>query len=754
MNRDDANAAAHALLSRIGLEVAFIGPDTSAGTTTLASLLDELAHAVATAPAAIVSQVDAAREWLGIGTGADELVVRFGTWHPWMEEAVTAWERGQPLPVAPVWESLARTSANPHARAADPTAMRSRDDQSPPASGRRVAWDDPAIHQDVAVLPDGMDLELVTLFCAEAEELLRNVEQGVLVLDRQPDDADTIATVFRAFHTLKGNAAVMKMVVLQGLAHEVESLLDAARRGTRRLDRRAVDVILAGADVFSRFVAEAARQADGRDVGRTIPLPVQGVIDAVHAVLAAPVAGPVVAAAESGDERRDRAPLAPPAPEHAAIPAPPVVSPAPGPTARDDVSVGDVRSGAVPPVARQDAVATRAPAGGSVRVDTRKLDALVDLVGELVIAESMVVQGTERSRSGDEHLSRSLARLHGITADLQRTAMTLRMVQIRATFQKMSRLVRDASTQLGKRIRLVLEGEETELDRTVVEEIGDPLVHMIRNAIDHGIEGPDARLAAGKEPEGTVTLRAYHRGGHVVIEIADDGRGLDPARIRARAVERGLVAADAVLEDHAAFDLIFAPGFSTAETITDLSGRGVGMDVARRNIERIRGTIRIDSRPGLGTTFTVAIPLTLAIIEGLLVAVGDQRYVIPTLAVCESFRPVPGAVSLVHGRGEVVSVRGRLVPVLRLARHFGVSGGVCEPTEGILVAVEVGSEMRCLLVDALVGKQEVVIKGLGETFAGRAGFAGAAILGDGRVGLILDPAALVRRRSQSTETAA
>lgn len=751
MNRDDANAAAHGLLSRIGLEVAFIGPDASVGTATLASLLDELASVVATAPAAIVSQVAAAREWLGIGTDPDELVVRFGTWHPWMEEAVTAWERGQPLPEAPVWASSVHASVNPAARAADPTATRPRDDHAAPVPGRRIAWDDPAMHQDVAVLPDGMDLELVSLFCAEAEELLRDVEQGVLVLERQPDDADTIATVFRAFHTLKGNAAVMKMVVLQGLAHEVESLLDAARRGTMRLDRRAVDVILAGADVFSRFVAEAARQADGRDVGRTIPLPVQGVIDAVHAVLAAPVA----AAAESGDERRDRAPLAPPAPEGAAIPAPPAVSPGPGPTARDDDPAGDARSGAVPPPpARQDAAATRGPSGGSVRVDTRKLDALVDLVGELVIAESMVVQGTERSRPGDEHLSRSLARLHGITADLQRTAMTLRMVPIRATFQKMARLVRDASTQLGKRIRLVLEGEETELDRTVVEEIGDPLVHMIRNAIDHGIEGPDARRAAGKEPEGTVTLRAYHRGGHVVIEIADDGRGLDPARIRARAVERGLITADAVLEDRAVFDLIFAPGFSTAETITDLSGRGVGMDVARRNIERIRGTIRIDSHPGLGTTFTVAIPLTLAIIEGLLVAVGDQRYVIPTLAVCESFRPAPGAVSLVHGRGEVVSVRGRLVPVLRLARHFGVSGGVCEPTEGILVAVEVGSEMRCLLVDALVGKQEVVIKGLGETFAGRAGFAGAAILGDGRVGLILDPAALARRRSQSTETAA
>jgi two-component system chemotaxis sensor kinase CheA len=328
------------------------------------------------------------------------------------------------------------------------------------------------------------------------------------------------------------------------------------------------------------------------------------------------------------------------------------------------------------------------------------------------------------------------------------------MVPIRATFQKMSRLVRDAAAHVGKEIRLVLEGEETELDRTVVEEIGDPLIHMIRNAIDHGIEPPEVRKAAGKPPEGTVRLRAYHRGGHVVIEIIDDGRGLDPERIRARAVERGLVSPETMLDDHALFDFIFAPGFSTAEKVTDLSGRGVGMDVARRNIERIRGTIRIDSTPGRGTTFTLAIPLTLAIIEGLLVAVGDQRYVIPTLAVCESFRPAPGAVTLVHGRGEVVPVRGRLVPVLRLARLVDSPAGVREPSEGILVAVEVGNDLRCLLVDELIGKQEVVIKSLGETFVGRTGFAGAAILGDGRVGLILDPAALVRRRPQATEAAA
>lgn len=744
MDRVEPNfAALHRLLARIGLELAFVAPGEAAALAALAGLLDELSSTAAAAPAAIGAQVALARGWVADPAATADLVARLGDWHPWMEEAVTAWERGLALPAPP---------APPTAAPASPTGMprpAPAESVTTAAVTRRLdVWSGSVATQDVAVLPHGIDAELVRLFCAEAEDLLRDVEQGALVLEQRPEDPETVATVFRAFHTLKGNAAVMKLTVLQGLAHEVESLLDAARRGAARLDRAAIDVILAGADLFGRFVAEAAHQIEGRDVGRAIALPVQAVIDAVHDALQSSAGGAGPVAADAG--RMDDAPAGslpgPQAGGTGRTEAAPVEPPAEPATQAPPASP----SAAGPGPARPSAAAT----AGSVRVDTRKLDALIDLVGELVIAESMVVQGTERARATDEHLARSLARLHGITADLQRTALTLRMVPIRATFQKMARLVRDAAAGLGKEIRLVLEGEETELDRTVVEEIGDPLVHMIRNAIDHGIEAPDAREAAGKSPEGTVTLRASHRGGHVVIEISDDGRGLDPGRIRARAVQRGLLAADAPLDDQAVLDLIFAPGFSTAEQVTDLSGRGVGMDVARRNIERIRGTIRIESVPGRGTTFVVAIPLTLAIIEGLLVAVGDQRYVVPALAVRESFRPRPDAVSTVHGRGEVVAVRGRLVPIVRLARLCGVAGGVQTPAEGILVAVEVGNEVRCLLVDALLGKQEVVIKSLGETFAGRAGFAGAAILGDGRVGLILDPAALVRRRLQPTETAA
>ncbi|NCY03429.1 MAG: chemotaxis protein CheA [Planctomycetia bacterium] len=388
-----------------------------------------------------------------------------------------------------------------------------------------------------------------------------------------------------------------------------------------------------------------------------------------------------------------------------------------------------------------------------IRVDTAKLDSLIELVGELVIAQSLVTQHPELQAVAGEQLSRSLGQLRGISTELQRTALALRMVPVRGTFQKMARLVRDLSGQVHKEIRLVLEGEETELDRTVVEELGDPLVHMIRNAADHGIESPEERAAAGKEPGGTITLRAFHKGGMVILQIADDGRGMSVGRIRAKAVERGLVDPQQPLSDREVLDLIFAPGFSLASQVTDLSGRGVGMDVVRRNIERLRGTIEIDSVEGRGTTFTIGLPLTLAIIEGLLVQVGDQKFVVPTLAVRESFRPLPQMLSRLQGRGVMVSVRGTLTPLLRLAEMLRIPDAVGDPTAGIVMVLQAGQESRCILVDALVGKQEVVIKSLGETFREQSLFAGAAILGDGRVGLILDTAALVRLKLRHQEAA-
>jgi two-component system chemotaxis sensor kinase CheA len=318
----------------------------------------------------------------------------------------------------------------------------------------------------------------------------------------------------------------------------------------------------------------------------------------------------------------------------------------------------------------------------------------------------------------------------------------------------MNRLVRDLSAKLGKHVVLVSEGEDTELDRTIVEEISDPLIHMIRNSVDHGIEKPELRLERSKPAHGTVSLRAFHQGGNIVIEIKDDGGGLDRDRILAKAVTMGLIKPDESLTDSEIFNLILLPGFSTADKVTDLSGRGVGMDVVRRNIDKLRGKIEIQSTPGCGSTFSIFLPLTLAIIDGLIVGVGDHRFIVPTLSVRESFQPTVGMIKTVGGRGEMVETRGRLTPLLRLHAHLGLPPGQTDVAQCIIVVVESGSASRCVLVDQLLGKQEVVIKSVGETFRENRLLAGAAILGDGRVGLILDPQHLVDLGSTNLQAAA
>ena len=722
------------LLERIALELAFVDPEGDDRRRQLQDLLSELTTITqeSDAPPSLQTGIAAAAEWIAAGPIDQPQLDRLSCWEPWAADAITAWERGYDLPAWPAeLAESAEPEGSPAASLSDPATPSSKAAAPPPEAESPPR---PSLPEEmVTVLPAGTDTEFMRLFCAEAEELLQDIEQGVLTLEATPDDSDTLATVFRAFHTFKGNAGAMKLVTLQAVAHELESLLDAARRGARLLDRAAIDTVLAGADVFARYTAEAVHQLDGNDAGRPLPLPIPEVIARVHQVLASAAA-----------------PAAPPPPA-AAPTRPAAVSPAGSPAATAPTKASPAAEAAPAAAATPPSRPARG-ASPSVRVDTRKLDSLVDLVGELVIAESMVAQASPSS--ADEHLARLLGHLRGITRDLQRTAMSMRMVPIRGAFQKMTRLVRDTAHELGKEIRLELKGEETELDRTVIEEIGDPLVHMIRNAADHGIELPHDREAAGKPTAGTIRLEASHEGGFVVIRLTDDGRGLDPAKLKAKAVERGLISADTQLTPREALELIFAPGFSTASQVTDLSGRGVGMDVVRRNIERLRGKVEIDSVPGAGTSFTIFMPLTLAIIEGLIVGVGEQRFVIPTLAVRESFRPQASDVTTIQGRGELVDVRGRLVPMLRLGEHLGVSAGVRDPHRGIVVVVETGHERRCLLVDELLGKQEVVIKSLGETFASQKIFAGAAILGDGRVGLILDATALVRLSRRSTETAA
>ena len=586
----------------------------------------------------------------------------------------------------------------------------------------------------------GDDTELLNEFCNEGKDLLQDIEQGVLVLEENPASADTLNVVFRAFHTFKGGAGFLGLEPIKNLAHELESLLDAARRGDLTIDTYITELILAGRDALQQFLSEIGKRLGGALKGEPISVPTSELIMRVKARLAgespAPAAKPEPVAVQP------QAAAAPPS----SAPLPPAAAQAPAPPALPPQTSAPVQPLA-PPAARptpQKPAAAKSGANSNehlasfVKLDTGKLDVLVDLVGELVIAQSMVMQHPQVQSLNDRNLSRFMRQLQRITTDLQRNAMSLRMVEIRGAFQKMNRLVRDLSAAQGKQVQLLLSGEETEIDRNIVEELGDPLVHMVRNSVDHGIELPEVRVAQGKPALGTVRLHAMHRGGGIVITISDDGKGLDQSRILAKAIQRGLIEADAAPTEKEIFDLIFLPGFSTVENITDISGRGVGMDVVRSSISRLRGRVEVQSTLGQGSDVTIRLPLTMAIIDGMLIGIGAERFIIPSLSVRESFRPLPGAVATSQGRGEVVTVRGKLIPLVRLGDQLGIASTAKDPCDGIIVVTQSESNARGLLVDRLIGKQEVVIKSLGAAFKGQASMSGAAIMGDGLVALILD----------------
>jgi len=373
-----------------------------------------------------------------------------------------------------------------------------------------------------------------------------------------------------------------------------------------------------------------------------------------------------------------------------------------------------------------------------VKVDTTKLDNLVDMIGELVIAQSLVQQNPVFASIHDQKLSRDFSQLKRITADLQKVSMSLRMIPIRQTFQKMIRLVRDLARKSGKRVDLAMSGEETEIDRNMVDALYEPLVHMIRNSVDHGIESPGERAGHGKSETGQIWLRAYQKGGNVVIEIEDDGQGLNREKILKKAKARGLVAEGMALSESQFDNLIFEPGFSTADQVTDVSGRGVGMDVVKRAIEKLKGKIEISSVQGKGTRFVMRVPLTLAIMDGIIIQIGGERYILPTVFVKETLRPRLEDISTVQKKGDLVTVRNTLLPLVRLYDLLQVVPQKRDPWEALVVVVENDGCQKGLMVDDLVGKQEVVIKNLGEMLKETKGVAGATIMGDGRVGLILD----------------
>ncbi|VAV83380.1 Signal transduction histidine kinase CheA [hydrothermal vent metagenome] len=381
----------------------------------------------------------------------------------------------------------------------------------------------------------------------------------------------------------------------------------------------------------------------------------------------------------------------------------------------------------------------------TIRVDTEKVDTLVNLVGELLITQAMISQLTDE-QIGEKAapLQRAAVQLKRNTIEMQERVMSIRMLPIGSIFARFRRLVRDLALARGKKIRLDISGEETELDKTVIEKLADPLTHLLRNSVDHGVESPQERLAAGKDEEGLISLNAYHEGGKVMITVSDDGRGLNREKIIRKAVDKGILNEGEEVSEEDANALIFAPGFSTADVISDVSGRGVGMDVVKRNIEEMGGSVGIESYKGEGTRFELRLPLTLAIIQGLTVGIGQEKFIIPITMVLESKRPTEKEVKTVEGSGEVMSFRGNYVPIIRLYKLFNISPLETNPWEAIVVAISVDGKNYGLLVDELIGEQQVVIKGLG-ALHGIGGIAGATILGDGRVALILDGAGIVKK---------
>jgi len=610
-------------------------------------------------------------------------------------------------------------------------------DQAPPptpqpATQSESCFDRPPAGEVYVSEPLVLDLgerEHLVGFLDEAAEHMDVIEAGLLAVEADPSNTEKINELFRPFHTIKGIAGFLNLRDINRLTHEIETILDRGRKREMTITPVIVDLIFSGVDSLKSQLA-AIRQYLGNPTGGPCPQPdISAVMarlrEAVRSGSAAGPSGPESSGQESarwgagGARTADR-------PE----------SGTPGATEPEAEGAGwpSGEWGSGP----QSKVATLLDQ--SIRVDTHKLDFLVDAVGELVIAQSMV--SLAEAASGDEKLHRYVAQVSKIVRDVQETAMAMRMVPIGQVFQKMRRVVRDVSRKAGKQVELSISGEETELDKNVIQQISDPLVHMVRNAIDHGIEPPQVRRQVGKPPTGNIWLHAFHQGDSIVIQVRDDGRGLDRDKLLAKGIERGLVSPEEQLSDQQVFALILHSGFSTAETVTEISGRGVGMDVVRRNVEQLRGKIEIESEKGRGTTFSVRLPLTLAIIDGMLVRVGRERMIIPTILIEQSLRPERRQIATVQGRGAVLQVRGELCPLIQLGALFGY-GPPIDPCENIVVILNGAGQKIALVLEELIGQQQVVIKTLGERFKQVQGVSGAAILGDGRVGLILEPAGLL-----------
>ncbi|RMH05937.1 MAG: chemotaxis protein CheA [Nitrospirae bacterium] len=697
-------------------------------------------------------------------------------------------------------------------------------------------------------------------FFDESSEHVETIESGLLELEQRADDFDLLNRIFRAAHSMKGNAGMFGFTAISQLTHTMENVLDRLRNGEMRATRSIIDVLLQALDSLKALLEEARGQGTAdHEAIHAVEERLVACQENMSAEECADTSAPSVRRSESQRDAESRSsarlvsiqwtPLAEvfqrgldpsklfqelsglgrirscrvamdrlpvlelmdpevcylswsldletarPLHEIEAVfefvreGSALTITEVPGEKSRAEERseeeghkpIGQilVEEGAISPekleagLAKQKRIgeilveekavttaqvsqalekqrrmdqAAKAKRGeaSSVRVDTEKIDKLINLVGELVITQSMLTDlGNKFTMPQLPLLQERLLQLERNIRELQERVMSIRMLPIGTAFQRFPRLVRDLAAKSGKSLRLVTSGEETELDKTVIEAIGDPLTHLVRNSADHGIEPPEERRAKGKPEQGTIALHAFHEGGNICITVEDDGRGLNRDKILAKARSNGLVNESEMLTDEQVWQLIFRPGFSTADQVTDISGRGVGMDVVKRNIEALGGTVSVSTQEGRGSRFLLKLPLTLAIMDGMTVRIGPELYIVPLLSVTETLRPKPTDLQTIGGRGEVVNLRGVWLPIVRLYEVFGTPPGVTDPCQALLVIVESEGERIAVLVDELIGQQQVVIKSLEQNYRRVEGIAGATILGDGRVALIVDVSGLV-----------
>lgn len=591
-------------------------------------------------------------------------------------------------------------------------------------------------------MPPNADPDLLEEYVNENNDLISSAEEALLSLETDPDDKEAVATVFRAFHTIKGTSAFLELGIISEMAHHAESLLSRVRDGEIRYSGGYADLSLRSIDMLKVLIRSVQEALGGK------PLVKPKGYDELMLLLEAPEKAGISAEVDEapsysprvGDILVAQGRLEREQVEEAAA----SQSEKPLGVELMKTSAATVKDVAHALRAQQQAKTTAPAADSSVRVRTDRLDKLIDMVGEMVIAYSMIAQDSASKEDEAHEFQKKIAHASKIVRELQDLSMSMRMVPLKPTFQKMTRLTRDLTARCAKQITLLTEGEDTEIDRNMVDLINDPLMHMVRNAVDHGVESPEDREKKGKPRNGTVKLAAYHSAGNVVVEIQDNGRGLDREAILKKAKARGLVSEGSILAERDIFNMIFEPGFSTAEKVTDVSGRGVGLDVVKRNIEALRGKIEIQSELGEGCVFRIRVPLTLAIIDGMVIRAGAERYIIPTVSIVRSLQPKAEHLSTVLKRGEMLQLQGRLIPLFRLATLFSVDGAERDATQALVVVVEENGRQVGILADELLGQQQIVIKSLGEAMQGLPGISGGAIMADGRVGLILDVGGLVR----------